>query len=86
MAQLSEVIDDLRGYVLDPLRKVHDRELIVETIQTFADNGSVADTASVLYCHRNTVMNRIRRFEEATGISLRSPRSLAMVQLCLLPA
>ncbi|MDV3125420.1 helix-turn-helix domain-containing protein [Mycobacterium sp. 21AC1] len=86
ITQLSEVIEDLRGYVLGPLHDVHDCELIVETIQEFADSGSVADTASALYCHRNTVMNRIRRFEEATGISLRSPRALAMVQLCLLPA
>lgn len=86
ITQLSEVIEDLRGYVLGPLHEVHDYELIVETIQVFADSGSVADTASALYCHRNTVMNRIRRFEETTGVSLRSPRSLAMVQLCLLPA
>jgi hypothetical protein len=86
ITQLSEVIEDLRGYVLGPLHDLHDCELIIETIQVFADSGSVADTASALYCHRNTVMNRIRRFEEATGISLRSPRSLAMVQLCLLPA
>ncbi|MEV0673566.1 helix-turn-helix domain-containing protein [Mycobacterium sp. NPDC050441] len=86
ITQLSEVIEDLRGYVLDPLHDIHDYELIVETIQVFAGSGSVSDTASELYCHRNTVMNRIRRFEEATGISLRSPRSLAMVQLCLLPA
>ena len=86
ITQLSDVIEDLRGYVLGPLHDVHDYELIVETIQVFADSGSVSDTASALYCHRNTVMNRIRRFEEVTGISLRSPRSLAMVQLCLLPA
>ncbi|WP_368608883.1 PucR family transcriptional regulator [Mycolicibacterium porcinum] len=86
ITQLSEVIEDLRGYVLGPLHALHDHELIVETIQVFAGSGSVSDTASELYCHRNTVMNRIRRFEEATGISLRSPRSLAMVQLCLLPA
>ncbi|WP_236731926.1 helix-turn-helix domain-containing protein [Mycolicibacterium peregrinum] len=86
ITQLSQVIEDLRGYVLGPLDEVHDCELIVETIQVFAGSGSVSDTASTLYCHRNTVMNRIRRFEEATGISLRSPRALAMVQLCLLPA
>ncbi|MDH6195582.1 hypothetical protein M2272_002222 [Mycobacterium frederiksbergense] len=86
ITQLSEVIEDLRWYVLDPLHDVHDHELIVETIQVFAGTGSISDTASALYCHRNTVMNRIRRFEEATGISLRSPRALAMVQLCLLPA
>lgn len=86
ITQISQVIEDLRGYVLDPLHDVHDYELIVETIQVYAGSGSVSDTASALHCHRNTVMNRIRRFEEVTGISLRSPRSLAMVQLCLLPA
>ena len=85
LTQLSLVIEDLRSYVIDPLRDGHDYELIVNTLLRFAESGSVSDTAAALYCHRNTVMNRIRKFEEATGISLRSPRALAMVQLCLLP-
>ncbi|MGH2548848.1 MAG: helix-turn-helix domain-containing protein [Thermomicrobiales bacterium] len=38
----------------------------------FAESGSVSTTAAKLYCHRNTVLNRIRKFEEATGISLRT--------------
>ena len=84
--QLSAVIEELRGYVIDPLQGVNDSELIINTVSVFADSGSISDAASVLYCHRNTVLNRIRKFEEVTGIGLRSPRSLAMVQLCLLPS
>jgi hypothetical protein len=86
LTQLALVIEDLRSYVIDPLRDAHDYELIVSTLLTFAESGSVSDTAAELYCHRNTVMNRIRKFEDVTGVSLRSPRALAMVQLCLLPA
>jgi hypothetical protein len=84
VAQLCTVIDDLRSYVEAPLAAMSDRDLLVETVLAFADSGSVSTTAAELYCHRNTVLNRIRKFEDATGISLRTPRSQAMVQLCLL--
>ena len=85
ISQLCTVIDDLRSYVDAPLAAMNDRDLIVETILAFAESGSVSTTAAKLYCHRNTVLNRIRKFEDTTGISLRTPRSQAMVQLCLLP-
>lgn len=84
ISQLCTVIDDLRSYVDAPLAAMGDRDLVVETLLAFAESGSVSTTAAELYCHRNTVLNRIRKFEEATGISLRTPRSQAMVQLCLL--
>lgn len=84
ISQLCVVIDDLRSYVEVPLASMNDRELLVEAVLMFAESGSVSATAARLYCHRNTVLNRIRRFEEATGISLRTPRAQAMVQLCLL--
>ncbi|MGV9797486.1 helix-turn-helix domain-containing protein [Mycobacterium sp. NPDC003449] len=84
ISQLCTVIDDLRGYVDTPLAGMNDRDLVVETMLVFAESGSVSTTAAKLYCHRNTVLNRIRKFEEATGISLRTPRAQAMVQLCLL--
>ncbi|MGV0596409.1 helix-turn-helix domain-containing protein [Mycolicibacterium porcinum] len=84
ISQLCVVIDDLRSYVEVPLASMNDRDLLVEAVLMFADSGSVSATAARLYCHRNTVLNRIRRFEEATGISLRTPRAQAMVQLCLL--
>ncbi|MGA5537878.1 helix-turn-helix domain-containing protein [Mycolicibacterium nivoides] len=84
IAQLCTVIDDLRSYVDAPLAATNDRDLLVETMLVYAESGSVSTTAAKLYCHRNTVLNRIRKFEEATGISLRTPRAQAMVQLCLL--
>ncbi|WP_232374894.1 PucR family transcriptional regulator [Mycolicibacterium mengxianglii] len=84
ISQLCTVIDDLRAYVDAPLEAMNDRDLLVETVLVFAESGSVSATAATLYCHRNTVLNRIRKFEQATGINLRTPRSLAMVQLCLL--
>ncbi|WP_244438380.1 helix-turn-helix domain-containing protein [Mycolicibacterium septicum] len=84
IAQLCTVIDDLRSYVEVPLAAMNDRDLLVETMLVYAESGSVSTTAAKLYCHRNTVLNRIRKFEEATGISLRTPRAQAMVQLCLL--
>ncbi len=84
ISQLCAVIDDLRSYVDAPLAATNDRDLLVETVLVFAESGSVSTTAAKLYCHRNTVLNRIRKFEEVTGISLRSPRAQAMVQLCLL--
>jgi hypothetical protein len=84
VAQLCTVIDDLRSYLDAPLAAISDRDLLVETVLVFAESGSVSTTAAKLYCHRNTVLNRIRKFEEGTGISLRTPRSQAMVQLCLL--
>lgn len=84
ISQLCVVIDDLRSYVEVPLASMNDRDLLVEAVLMFAESGSVSATAARLYCHRNTVLNRIRRFEEATGISLRTPRAQAMVQLCLL--
>ncbi|WP_234711862.1 PucR family transcriptional regulator [Mycolicibacterium setense] len=84
LSQLCAVIEDLRSYVEVPLAAMNDRDLLVETVLVFAESGSVSTTAATLYCHRNTVLNRIRRFEEVTGISLRTPRAQAMVQLCLL--
>lgn len=84
IAQLCTVIDDLRSYVEAPLAAMNDRDILVETMLAFAESGSVTATATKLYCHRNTVLNRIRKFEETTGINLRTPRSQAMVQLCLL--
>ncbi|AHW64570.1 Hypothetical protein CGLY_10625 [Corynebacterium glyciniphilum AJ 3170] len=83
--QLATVEADLRDVVLGPLEGVPDRDTIVKTVLAYANTGSFAATSAALYCHRNTVLNRVRKFEEVTKIDLRHPRSLALVQLCLLP-
>ncbi len=50
-----------------------------ETVLCFIANGSVSDTAAELYCHRNTILNRLRRFREVTGLDLTIPHQAARI-------
>ncbi|GDY31541.1 PucR family transcriptional regulator [Gandjariella thermophila] len=46
----------------------HERDALLTTVATwFSVNCSAAHAAATLYCHRNTVLNRLNRFEELTG-------------------
>jgi hypothetical protein len=48
-----------------------------ETLRTWFDQGMrVDDTARALHVHPNTLRHRLRRFEDATGTTLRDPRHL----------
>ncbi|MFF3321813.1 PucR family transcriptional regulator [Streptomyces sp. NPDC002889] len=72
--------------VLGPLDGVDptDRELLVETLTVWLDeDGSAQRAAARLYCHRNTVLNRLRRFEQLTGRSLSRPSDAVEVSLAL---
>lgn len=51
------------------------------TVATFLKHGSVADTAAACFCHRNTVLKRLHRFEDMTGLDLRDPEDLALAVL-----
>ncbi|GAA3476344.1 helix-turn-helix domain-containing protein [Streptomyces yanii] len=58
------------GAVLDT---VAEREALLSTLRVWLDNGcSAARAAELLYCHRNTVLNRIGRIAELTGRSAES--------------
>lgn len=60
---------------------------ILRTVTTFLEHDLNADSAAgALEVHPNTVRNRLRRFEQATGASLRSVRDLAEIRLALLRA
>ncbi|MEH3075828.1 MAG: helix-turn-helix domain-containing protein [Quadrisphaera sp.] len=83
--QLAGLVGDLRAYVVEPVRALADGEQVLLTVREYCRTGSVLETASNLYCHRNTVLNRMRRFEEQTGIDMRTPRATALVQMSLLP-
>ncbi|WP_405987953.1 PucR family transcriptional regulator [Streptomyces sp. NBC_00986] len=57
---------------------------LLETVQThLSGSGSVADTAAALYCHRNTIQQRLNRFAELTGRDPRRPEDAALVVLAL---
>ncbi|QWF82704.1 PucR family transcriptional regulator [Amycolatopsis sp. CA-230715] len=50
---------------------VRDRRLYLHTLRTWTETaGSTTRTAEALHCHRNTVINRIRRLEDLLGQSL----------------
>ncbi|MGW7468734.1 PucR family transcriptional regulator [Streptomyces xantholiticus] len=67
-------------YGIDPA----DRHLLVDTLTAWLDaEGSAQRAATRLYCHRNTVLNRLRRFEQLTGRSLSRPSDVVEVSLAL---
>ncbi|MET8288512.1 helix-turn-helix domain-containing protein [Streptomyces sp. NPDC051639] len=78
--------------VLGPLLRLDpsDRDVMLETLTAWlACDGSAQRAAGRLYCHRNTVLNRLRRCEQLTGRSLSRPSdvvelSLALAAHCLL--
>lgn len=75
---LSAVVDDRLAACNAP-----ERARIVETLETFFDTGSVQQTADRLFCHRNTVLNRLSRFAELTGLDVTIPRDAATAMIAL---
>ncbi|WP_248958999.1 PucR family transcriptional regulator [Sphaerisporangium perillae] len=61
-----------------------DREILLATLSAWLRcEGSAARAAGQLYCHRNTVFNRIRRVEQLTGRSVSRPRDIVELALAL---
>ncbi|WP_104102761.1 helix-turn-helix domain-containing protein [Arthrobacter sp. 08Y14] len=54
-----------------------ERERLQEAVSTYLATGSIARSAEQLFCHRNTLMNRLRRFTELTGIDVMVPEQAA---------
>ena len=72
---------DLRAVIEQRLAecKESERERLEETVRAFLASGNVAATAAAEYRHRNTILNRLRRFEELTGLDLMVPAQAARV-------
>lgn len=56
-----------------------ERGHLVESVRSYLRTGNVSASAAELYCHRNTVTNRLRRFAELTGIDVTVPEQAARV-------
>jgi len=67
-AQLEEAMEECRG---------GERERLRETVQHYLSTGNITATAEQLFCHRNTILNRLNRFQELTGIDLTIPAQAA---------
>ncbi len=72
----GRVVRHLLGRVAD--LAAAERELLLGTLRTWMDcGGNTSAAARELYCHRNTVRNRLQRVEELSGQSLSDPRGIA---------
>jgi DNA-binding PucR family transcriptional regulator len=86
----ARLVDRALGGVLALDRD--ERKVLLDTLRAWLETGgSAGQTASRLYCHRNTVLNRLRRLEGLTGRSLERVDhlvewSLALLALDVLPA
>jgi len=61
--------------VLGPLLNTaaEERDLLLETLETYFTAGSMSEAAKRLFCHRNTVRHRLSRIEQLTGRSVDDP-------------
>jgi hypothetical protein len=87
LSNSPEVAERLVGLTLGRLLELpeDEREVLLETLSAFLDaDGSPTRAADLLYCHRNTVMHRLRRIESVTGRKLTDPRARLLWQLALL--
>jgi hypothetical protein len=76
----SELVQQTLGGVLG--LSAAERDDLLDTLEVFVDaSGSTAATADRLFCHRNTVLNRLRRIEEITSFAPNHADDL--VRLCL---
>ncbi|MFD7381403.1 helix-turn-helix domain-containing protein [Streptomyces anulatus] len=76
----------LLAEVFGPLRALvpAERAVLVGTLEAWLECGGSAGRAAVrLRCHRNTVLNRLRRLERLTARSLSRPRELVDLVLAL---
>uniref|UniRef100_A0AAU2JYL5 Helix-turn-helix domain-containing protein n=1 Tax=Streptomyces sp. NBC_00049 TaxID=2903617 RepID=A0AAU2JYL5_9ACTN len=81
-----ELAGELVEAVLGPLLELDpaDRAVLLETLDAWLTaEGSAGRAATRLYCHRNTVFNRLRRLEHLTARSLSRPRDLIALTLAV---
>lgn len=63
--------------------KPDERERLAETVERYLETGSIKETCESLYCHRNTIVKRLARFESLTGLNVSVPKQAALALLAL---
>jgi len=59
-------------------------ETLLETLQAFFDNNlSISKTAQAIYVHRNTLLYRLRRVKEITGLDPKKFDNAVQLRLAL---
>jgi len=70
-ARTNRVMNNVLGPLLNTAAE--ERDLLLETLETYFTAGSIAEVAKRLFCHRNTVRHRLSRIEDLTGRSVDNP-------------
>jgi hypothetical protein len=73
--RLSPVLPEMRSLAvaaIDGLPEA-DKDRLLDTVLQFCTNGSIKETATILFCHRNTIVNRLERFRDLTGLDVTIP-------------
>jgi len=83
VAQAPDLSDRIVNLVLGPLLALDDdRDVLVETLAAWiAEGGSTTRAATRMYCHRNTIRNRLQRIETLINRSMADPTALA--EICI---
>lgn len=78
--RLGELGDALAAEVFGRMRGIGagERSRLLETASAYLRTGSAGAVAGELYCHRNTVLNRLRRIDDLTGCDLTRPDQAAL--------
>jgi hypothetical protein len=82
-----EVSGRLVQEALGPLLGLRPQErddLLLTVEHVLRHGGSPTHAAATLFCHRNTVIKRLKRVEQLTGRSLNEPRDRLMLELAVL--
>ncbi|SHN46969.1 PucR family transcriptional regulator [Cryptosporangium aurantiacum] len=78
----EDLVHEVLGAVL--VLPVRYREALLDTLEAWLGcDGSAVAASRALYCHRNTVLYRLRRLQELTGRSLSKPSDLVDLTLAL---
>ena len=83
--RLGEFGDVLADSVLSGLNGIsaHERARLIETVNVYFASGSVTATVRELFCHRNTVLNRLNRFTALTEFDPTRPVHAAAIMTAL---
>ncbi|WP_349827276.1 helix-turn-helix domain-containing protein [Brevibacterium litoralis] len=85
VSSLQSLLPDFVGSLVTALTELaaDDEARVLDTARRFLTLGSVKETALTVGCHRNTVVNRLRLFREATGLDITVPAHASLAYLLL---
>jgi purine catabolism regulator len=70
--------------ILGPLLEYDNGTELIRTLEAYFErNGNLKKTANALYIHRNTLIYRMERIQEITGLDLNNPETRLALQLTL---